>query len=109
MTTSPTSDHDPWARAYEIFEKREPELMADYKTHPASLQPDPATGADLSIPQSVKSIVENLLEAREKRQWQVTLLGKDIQLRKQAEKLSKFLLWTDSVARMPLAPSLMLR
>jgi hypothetical protein len=38
---------DPWTRAYEIFQNREPELMTDYKTHLASLQDDHAYSADL--------------------------------------------------------------
>jgi hypothetical protein len=48
---------DPWIRAYEIVQKREVDLMTDYKKHLASLQDDVALSADLSTPGSVESIV----------------------------------------------------
>ncbi len=97
--TTASRDVDPWARAYEIFEKREPGLAADYKTHLASLQPDGAAGADLSDPRSVESAVKQLLEDREKKQWRISLPGKDVKVREQAERLAKFLLWADPVVK----------
>lgn len=104
--TSSTSNGniDPWTRAYEIFQNREPELMADYKTHLASLQDDHAYSADLSTPRSVESIVKQLLEDREKKQWRVPLLRKDIKIREQAERLAKFLLWADPVVKTAVSP-----
>jgi hypothetical protein len=96
---APSQDVDLWTRAYEIFQSREPELMADYKKHLASLQDDHTDSADLSAPRSVESIVKQLLEDREKKQWRVSLLGKDIKIREQAERLTKFLLWSDPVVK----------
>jgi hypothetical protein len=97
--SSPSDDVDPWGRAYKIFQEREPELMADYAKHLASLQGDTAASIDLSVPRSVESIVTQLLEDREKKQWRVSLLGRDIKIRGQAEKLAKFLLWSDPIVK----------
>ncbi|KAB5572192.1 ankyrin repeat-containing domain protein [Coniochaeta sp. 2T2.1] len=97
--TSPSHDVDPWGTAYKIFQEREPELTADYAKHLASVQGDPAASTDLSVPRSVESIVTQLLEDREKKQWRVSLLGRDIKIREQAEKLAKFLLWSDSIVK----------
>jgi hypothetical protein len=99
-TTSPPScDIDPWTRAYELVQGRELELMADYKKHLASLQDGVAAIADLSTPRSVESITKQLLEGREEKQWRVSLLGKEVKIREQAEKLTKFLLWTDPIVK----------
>ncbi|KAK3334654.1 hypothetical protein B0H65DRAFT_561698 [Neurospora tetraspora] len=97
--SSPSHDVDPWGQAYKIFREREPELMADYAKHLASVQGDPPASIDLSVPRSVESIVTQLLEDREKKQWQVSLLGRDIKIREQAEKLAKFLLWSDPIVK----------
>ncbi|KAH8654691.1 ankyrin repeat-containing domain protein [Ilyonectria robusta] len=94
-----SNDTDPWTRAYEIFRGREPELMADYQKHLASLQDDAAAGGDLSTPRSVESMINKLLEDREKRQWRVSLLGKDVKIREQVERLAKFLLWSDPIVK----------
>jgi hypothetical protein len=73
--------------------------MADYKTHLASLQDDAAASGDLSTPRSVENIVRQLLKDREKKQWRVPLLGRDIKIREQAERLAKSLLWSDSIVK----------
>jgi hypothetical protein len=73
--------------------------MTDYKKHLASLQDDATLSADLSTPRSVESIVNKLWEDREKKQWRVSLLGKDIKIREQAERLAKFLLWSDPIVK----------
>jgi ankyrin repeat domain-containing protein 50 len=73
--------------------------MADYGKHLASLRGDAAASADLSTPRSVESIVNKLLEDREKKRWRVSLLGKDIKVRKQVEVLTKFLLWSDPIVK----------
>jgi ankyrin repeat domain-containing protein 50 len=96
---SPSQNIDPWIRAYEIFQNQQPELMADYKKHLASLQGGTATSADLSTPRSVECIVEQLLKGREDKQWHLSLLGKNVKIREQGEKLVKFLLWTDPIVK----------
>jgi hypothetical protein len=77
--------------------------MTDYKTHLASLQDDAVASGDLSTPRSVEYIVKHLLENREKKQWRVPLLGKDIKIREQAERLAKFLLWSDPIVKKALS------
>jgi hypothetical protein len=98
-TASPRHDADAWAQAYEILKEREPELTADYAKHLASVRGDPPASIHLSVPRSVESIVKQLLEDREKKQWRVSLLGRDIKIREQAEKLAKFLLWSDPIVK----------
>ncbi|KAB5536158.1 hypothetical protein GE09DRAFT_1176634 [Coniochaeta sp. 2T2.1] len=97
--SSPTHDVDLWGTAYKIFQEREPELTADYAKHLASVQGDPTASTDLSVPRSVESIVTQLLEDRKKKQWRVSLLGGDIKIREQAEKLAKFLLWSSPIVK----------
>lgn len=94
-----TDDFKPWAQAYEILQKRDPALMSDLSQHLASLQDDSATTTDLSTSGSVKSIVERLLDNREKEQWRVSLMGKEVKIRQQAERLVKFLLWSDKLVK----------
>ena len=93
-----TTDTDPWTGAYAIVQRREPELMTDYKKHLASVHGG-APVADLSTPRSVESIVNKFLDDREAKQWRVSLLDSDIKIREQAERLVKFLLWSDPIVR----------
>jgi hypothetical protein len=94
-----SDDFELWTRAYKMLQTREPELMEDYKKHLTSLQHDSATDAELLTPRSVESIVKQLLNDREKKQWRVSLLGKGVKIREQAERLVKFLLWSDPIVK----------
>ena len=96
---TPSQDVDPWHLAYKIFQNREPKLTVDYQSHLASLCDGNTDSADLSTPRSVESIVKQLLEDRDEKQLRVSLLGKDIKIREQAERLAKFLLWSDPVVK----------
>lgn len=93
--TTSSHDNDLWYQAYEKLKEREPELTADYEKHLAQLH----GGASISNPKSVESIVKTLLEARQKKQWRVSLVGQEVKIREQAEKLAKFLLWTDPIVK----------
>lgn len=73
--------------------------MEDYKTHLTLLQSEAVGRVDLSAPQSVEYIVKQVLGDREKKQWRVSLLGNNVKIREQAERLAKFLLWSDSVVK----------
>lgn len=94
-----SDDFDPWSWAYEILRTRAPELIEDYEKHLASLQSNAATNPGLLNSQSAESIVKQLLDDREKKQWRVSLSGKDINVREQCERLIKFLLWSDPVIK----------
>jgi hypothetical protein len=98
-----SDDFELWTRAYKIFQTREPGLMDDYKKHLTSQQYNGTTDADLSTAQSVESIVKQLLDNREKKQWQVSLFGKEIKIREQAERLAKFLIWSDPIVKSALS------
>lgn len=99
----PSCSLDPWTRAYEMFQGREPELAADYRKHLASLQENTNSNSDLSTPLAVESIVKRLLADREKKQWQVPFLGKDVKIREQTERLAKFVLWSDEIVKSALS------
>ncbi|KAJ5691375.1 hypothetical protein N7488_012110 [Penicillium malachiteum] len=88
---------EPWAEGYKFLEQREPELMEDYKKHLLSLHDLVTDGGSTSW--SVDAIVRKLLENREKKQWRVSLLGKDVKMREQCERLAKFLLWSNPVVQ----------
>lgn len=84
-----------WARAYEILEAREPELMGDFKKH-LTLSQD---GTDPSTVRSVESIAKGLVKRRDDNQWRVLLLGKRVHIRRQIERLAKFVLWVDNAVK----------
>ncbi|KAJ5433545.1 uncharacterized protein N7458_012701 [Penicillium daleae] len=94
-----SDDFELWTRAYQILQSREPELTEDYIKHLASLQSNGSSDADLSTSQCVETIVKQLLENWEKKQWRVSLLGKEIKIRQQAERLVKFLLWAEPIVK----------
>ncbi|KAI8630712.1 hypothetical protein F5Y19DRAFT_32450 [Xylariaceae sp. FL1651] len=94
---------DTWTRAYEIVLERERELMTDYKKHLDSLQDEVTDSEDFSTPRSIESIVNKLLEDREKKQWQVSLPRNNVKIRDQIEKLAKILLWSDPVVKSALS------
>ncbi|KAL1991972.1 hypothetical protein VTN49DRAFT_4004 [Thermomyces lanuginosus] len=69
--------------------------MEDYNKHLATLQDD----MDPSKPVSVESIVNKLMDDREKMQWRISIMGKNIVFRQQLERLGKFLLWSDPLIK----------
>lgn len=73
--------------------------MTDYASHLASLQVNPTSKKDISNSEFVEDVVKQLLEDREKKQWRLPLLGNNVIIRKQTEKLAKFLLWSDPVVK----------
>ena len=78
----------------------EPDLMADYMKHLAAHGYDSAADVGLlPTSQSVETIVRQLLEDREMKQWRISLLGRDVRIRKQAERLVKFLAWSDGIVK----------
>ncbi|KAJ5960476.1 uncharacterized protein N7479_007626 [Penicillium vulpinum] len=96
---SSSDDGDCWASAYNLLQCREPKLIEDYMKHLSSLQHDKSANPIFLSPESIRLIVELLLEDREKKQWRFSLLGKDVKIREQTEKLAKFFLWADPVIK----------
>ncbi|KAL6805396.1 ankyrin repeat-containing domain protein [Trichoderma sp. SZMC 28012] len=88
---------DTWALAFEMARERENKLMLAYEQYLSSLQGDSAACGDISTPEFIKSVVERAIEDRERKRWRVSLLGTDIEVRAQAERLTKFLLWSESI------------
>ncbi|KAF6812382.1 NACHT and ankyrin domain protein [Colletotrichum plurivorum] len=89
-----------WARAFRRFREREPDLASDYTTHLTDLSPDATVEPNgLGSADSVARIVERLLASREEKQWKFSLQGRSINVRRQIEKLAKFLVWSDGVVK----------
>jgi hypothetical protein len=97
--TSSSDSDDPWESAYGLLQAREPKLVEAYQAHLGLSQHDNSVHTNISNPRSVQSVMTKLLEDREKKQWQVSLLGKDVKMREQTEKLAKFLLWADPIVK----------
>ncbi|KAL7908806.1 hypothetical protein GGI35DRAFT_413879 [Trichoderma velutinum] len=88
--TSTVPGNDLWARAYALVKERERQLMEDYERHIASLEGEG---------KSVEVHVNRLLELRERKKIQISILGHDIAMREQIEKLAKFLVWSDTIVK----------
>ncbi|UKZ46399.1 hypothetical protein TrVGV298_000600 [Trichoderma virens] len=93
------TDGDVWALAFKMAQEREGKLMLAYEEYLSSLQSDNAASGDLSIPDFITSIVNRAIEEREKKKWRFSLLGTSIEVRAQAERLTKFLLWSDPIIK----------
>ncbi|KAK0701259.1 hypothetical protein B0H67DRAFT_443622, partial [Lasiosphaeris hirsuta] len=90
-----------WARAFQKFCESRPELAAYYTEHLDSIG-NSAPGekkAKPSLLQTIDQIVKKLHHHREQKQWKISLVGKDIKIREQAEKFAKFLLWSDPIVK----------
>lgn len=88
-----------WAQAYSLAKEREKQLMEDYERHIASLEGGSVDGKSFSAPHDVQVHVNQLLEIRQRKEIQVSIMGRDITMRKQIEKLAKFLLWSDAIVK----------
>jgi hypothetical protein len=97
-TDIPPKDLDLWTLAYEKLEQRDQELMHMYKQC-LGLSLQDTSIADLSSSKSVSLVVDKLLDNREKKRWHLSVLGKDIEVRKQVEKLQKFIMWSDPLVK----------
>lgn len=92
-------ENDLWALAYVLVREREEELMKDYEKHLAALQDHPADAQNVFAAHNIESLVNKLLDTREKNKIQVSILGRNIKVREQIERLAKFLIWSDSIVK----------
>jgi hypothetical protein len=97
-TDIPRKDLDLWTQAYKKLEQRDQELMHMYKQC-LGLSLQDTSIADLSSSKSVSLVVDKLLDNREKKRWHLSVLGKDVEVRKQVEKLQKFIMWSDPLIK----------
>lgn len=93
------NEPDLWLRAYTVLQEQQPQLMKAYNTHLASLQHDQEHGSGVPNERSVKLVVNQLLDDREKKKYRVPLLKKDVKIRDQVEKVARFALWFDPVVK----------
>ncbi|KAJ2989807.1 hypothetical protein NUW58_g3282 [Xylaria curta] len=98
--TTTAANTDVWAEAYEKFAKREPQLANDYNTLLVAIYGKDTVLLDDSLnPAQVNSIVEQLQVKREEKQWHFSFRGKTVNVRAQAEKLAKVLVWCDGIVK----------
>lgn len=95
----PGEGNELWSQAYALAKEREKQLMEDYERHIASLEGASIDGKSCSAPHDVKVHVKQLLELRQRKEIQVSIMGHDITMREQIEKLAKFLLWSDAIVK----------
>ncbi|KAJ5760778.1 hypothetical protein N7520_007934 [Penicillium odoratum] len=88
---------DLWAWAYKLLANREPALMEDYRKHLGSIGTGGLVDVDFSVPRSIESVVKNLLDEHEKKQWRFALRGMQMKIRQLTEKLIKFVLWASPI------------
>ncbi|KAL7961974.1 hypothetical protein V8C34DRAFT_301690 [Trichoderma compactum] len=93
------NDKDLWALAYTLSKEREGELMEGYERHVASLNNVSVATQSFSEPHNVERYVKALLEIRQREKIQISIMGHDITMREQIEKLAKFLLWSNSIVK----------
>ncbi|KAL7814593.1 hypothetical protein V8C44DRAFT_363537 [Trichoderma aethiopicum] len=90
---------DLWALAFSMVQMRESKLMLAYEEYLSTLPGDAAVDANISVPDFVKSVVDRAIQDREEKKWHVSLLGADVEVRKQAERLVKLLLWSEPIVK----------
>jgi hypothetical protein len=88
VTPSTSDSADLWELAYEIFRKQEPELAEDYNKQ---LLGNATAIADTSSRLCVETALKKLLEDREEKQLKISFPGHNLKIRKQVERLTKFL------------------
>ncbi|QYS94931.1 NACHT_N domain-containing protein [Trichoderma simmonsii] len=104
MAASPVrTDNDIWALAFKLAQERENNLMLAYEEYLFSLQGDNAASGDMSIPEIIQSIVKRTIEDEEKKSWRVSLFSADFEVRIQVERLTKFLLWSESIVKVAMS------
>lgn len=102
--SSVTDSQDLWARAFERLRTEDPNLTVEYDAYLMNNYKGKGTKDKLPLQKAaIQSVVDQLVENRAKRQWGFSLLGTDIVIRSQAEKIIKFLLWSDNLVKEALA------
>ncbi|PMD14051.1 hypothetical protein NA56DRAFT_404439 [Hyaloscypha hepaticicola] len=96
VTPSTDDSVDLWELAYEKFRAQEPELAEDYTKQ---LLGNATASTDLASRQCVETALKKLLEDREKKQWKISFSGHSMKVRKQADRLTKFLQWSDPLVK----------
>lgn len=92
---------DLWLQIYEALKLREPDSVAAYECR---LAPTIIDCADPSLsPELIETIIKSDLQDREAHQWVVNLGKKPVKVRKQGEKVIKFILWFNDIVSQALS------
>jgi ankyrin repeat protein len=96
-TAATSKSPDVWKLAYDKFRAEGPqELLVGYNTHVLG---SAAVDTDLSSRESIETALDKLLKDRENRQWKVSILGRDVNIRAQVVRLTKILEWSDPLVK----------
>ena len=88
---------DLWKLAYNKFQTEGPDdLLIGYNTHVFG---SAAVDTDLSSTESIETALDTLLKDRENKQWKVTILGRDVNIRAQVVRLTKILEWSNPLVK----------
>jgi hypothetical protein len=87
-TLPPWSAEALWKDAYEELKQKEPGLAQSFEQ---------ASGASPNSLEQIQCVVRALLNKREDRQWIIAVAGKSINVRKNGERLIKFILWSKDI------------
>jgi len=93
-----TSLHSLWQDAFQLAERREGSLMANYRKLLVSLA-GVICDTDTSIASSAEKILQGLITQRELNQWGFTVLGMEYKVRQQVDKFVKVIQWTDPIVK----------
>lgn len=98
LTVTPltSESRDLWKPAYEKFRKENPKLLDDFDKHVLG---DAPVDTGLSSRESIETALNKLLEDREKKQWKISILGRDIKMRAQVGRLINILKWSDPLVK----------
>ena len=97
-----TVTEDLWSRAFKMLETEDPELTAEYTSFLKQKYAGEETQDDASPAlqtSTVRSVLDTLVEEREQKKWRFSVLGSEIVVREQVEKMLKFVMWTDDVVK----------
>ncbi|RSL95783.1 hypothetical protein CDV31_013754, partial [Fusarium ambrosium] len=100
----PVEDHvlfeDLWQAAFEGLRNRDEDLVVDYEDHINNHALGRNGGAlALRSPDSVRTVVNELVDYRQKKQWQFNAFGQKVAGREQVENLLKFVVWSQEIVK----------
>lgn len=97
----PTSKNlDLWKSAFDKFREEEPDLLDDYDQHVFGAG---TVNAGLINQETIEAALSKLLKDREKKQWKISVLSRDINIRTQVERMVGILKWSDPLVKSALS------
>ena len=95
IVPSTTENPDLWKSAYDKFREDEHDLLESYDNYVFGA----ATVNAYPSREDIETALTNLQEERERKQWRITVLNRDIKIRLQIERLANVLKWSDPLVK----------